>query len=359
MPASTGNILVFRVGQLGDTLVSLPAIHAIRQRHPRSRLILLTERQDAAGYVSSWDVLGPTGWFADLVFYRPARGFFSRLFTLLRLAWRLRRLGCETVYDLAPERTSTQSRRDRVFFGWFAGIHDYRGGGYLAKPGKDTGGLLPRIEPEWKRLLRVVGVDAKSDFLLPVPGADRRMAHERLARLGLPAGVRLLGVGAGSKMSSKIWPLERFREVGLRLLRDHPDIVLLVVGGRDDAERGDTLCRAWGSRAHNLAGELSPYGSAEVLRQCLAYLGNDTGVMHLAGMVGTPCVGLFSARDYPGQWEPYGEGHVVLRHETDCAGCMLDVCPYENRCLGQITAAEVMQSLEAILAQPRRVSGHQ
>ncbi len=353
-----GNILVFRIGQLGDTLMSLPVIRVIRERHPHHRLVLLTERQETAGFVSSWDVLEPTGWFAEAVFYRPARGVLGRLFTLLTLAWRLRRLRCEMVYDLAPERNLPQSRRDRFFFERVAGIGDYRGGGYLDKPGKGATGLLPRIEPEWQRLLRAAGAEMPASlFQLAIPESERRKAQERLARAGIPAGARLLGVGPGSKMPSKVWPLDRFREVGRRLLQDHPDLVLLVVGGRDDAERGEALCRAWGSRAHNLAGELSPYGSAEVLRQCVAYLGNDTGAMHLAGMAGTPCAALFSARDYPGQWEPYGAGHMILRHETDCAGCMLDACPHNNKCLTLITVDEVMPSLKRLIVSDNQLAG--
>lgn len=355
--ARSGNILVFRIGQLGDALVSLPAIRAIRERHPYHRLVLLTERQETVGFVSSWDVLGPTGWFAEAVFYRPARGILARLFTPLSVAWRLRRLRCEVVYDLAPERNQSQSRRDRLFFKRVVGIRDYRGGGYLAKPGKNAAGILPRIEPEWQRLLRVAGAETSvTSFRLSIPEGERCKAQEQLACMGIPAGAKLLGVGPGSKMPSKVWPVARFRELGSRLLRDYPDLKLLVVGGRDDAARGEELCRAWGPRATNLAGVLSPYGSAEILRQSIAYVGNDTGAMHLAGMVGTPCVALFSARDYPGQWEPYGPGHEILRRETDCANCMLDVCPYENKCLGLITVDEVMQSLRPLVARRERVA---
>lgn len=355
--AQAGNILVFRIGQLGDTLISLPAVRAIRERHPHHRLVLLTERQETNGFVSSWGVLGPTGWFAEAVFYRPARGVLGRLFTLLTLVWRLRRLRCETVYDLAPERNLSQSRRDRFFFKRMAGIRDYRGGGYLVKLGKSIAGVLPRIEPEWQRLLRAAGSEIPTSlFHLSIPAEERRVAQDLLTRVGIPAGTRLIGIGPGSKMPSKVWPLERFREVGSRLLQDYPDCMLLVVGGRDDTARGEDLCRAWGPRARNLAGELSPYGSAEVLRQCIAYIGNDTGAMHLAAMVGTPCVALFSARDYPGQWEPYGTNHTILRLDTDCAGCMFEVCPYANKCLGLITIENVIEAVDCLMQRNARLS---
>jgi ADP-heptose:LPS heptosyltransferase len=50
--------------------------------------------------------------------------------------------------------------------------------------------------------------------------------------------------------------------------------------------------------------------------------------MHLAAAVNIPCVAIFSGRDAPGAWEPWGQSHRVLRHHVDCEGCMLDQdCP--------------------------------
>jgi ADP-heptose:LPS heptosyltransferase len=70
-------------------------------------------------------------------------------------------------------------------------------------------------------------------------------------------------------------------------------------------------------------------------------------------MVGIPCVALFSARDHPGQWEPYGQGHTVLRHETDCAGCRLEVCSERgNECLRLISVEEACQAARRLLQPP-------
>jgi ADP-heptose:LPS heptosyltransferase len=147
-------------------------------------------------------------------------------------------------------------------------------------------------------------------------------------------------------MPAKRWPLDRFCQLGHGLLNANPTLQLIILGGTDDAVLGESLVQDWKKRAHNVAGIFSVYESAAVLERCKCYVGNDTGVMHLAAMVGTPCVALFSARDYPGQWEPYGDDHVILRHEVDCAGCMLDVCTNGNRCLTLITVAEVLESLK-------------
>jgi ADP-heptose:LPS heptosyltransferase len=323
----------------------------IRQRHPDHCLVLLTETQPAAsGYVSSWDVLRPTGWFDEVMFYTPARSAAQRLATMLSLARRIRALGPEMVYDLAPERTGRQARRDRFFFRWLAGVKDYRGGGFLDKPPKNAQGVLPRIEPEWKRLMRVIGAETESiDFQWRLPDDEAQRAREHIEREGIGAGVRMLAVGPGSKMPAKRWPLDRFRELGRRLLDADADLHFLVVGGKEDAVLGEELTAAWGKRSHNLAGRLSVYGTAAALQRCVAYLGNDAGAMHLAGMAGVPCVALFSARDYPGQWEPYGAGHVILRHETDCAGCMRSICPYDNKCLNLISTDEADRAVTRVV----------
>jgi ADP-heptose:LPS heptosyltransferase len=129
-----------------------------------------------------------------------------------------------------------------------------------------------------------------------------------------------------------------------------PSAAVVFLGGADETAYCGTLADKVGLPAVNLAGALSVPGSAAVLEQCDAYLGNDTGVMHLAASVGTPCVAIFSARDFPGLWEPMGSGHRILRHETDCAGCMLVECKAERmRCLTAIGRDEVWQELLAVL----------
>jgi len=269
---------------------------------------------------------------------------------MLSLAQRIRALQPEIIYDLAPERTAPQSARDRFFFRKLVGVKDYRGGGLLHKPPKTAQGVLPRIEPEWKRLLGVIVAEVgNTDFRLSIPPAEQQRAPELLAREGVGGNVRILAVGPGSKMPAKRWARDQFHDLGRQLLAAYPELHLLIAGGREGTAIGDDLCAAWGKRSHNAAGRLSILGSAAVLRECLGYVGNDTGVMDLASMVGIPCVALFSARDYPGQWEPYGTGRLILRHETDCAGCMLTICPYDNKCLSLVSTAEAVQAVGNII----------
>jgi ADP-heptose:LPS heptosyltransferase len=120
----------------------------------------------------------------------------------------------------------------------------------------------------------------------------------------------------------------------------------LVFGGREDTELAARLTARWGCGAV-AAGHLTVREAAAVLEHCALYLGNDTGTMHLAAAMKVTCVAIFSARDYRGLWEPYGQGHVVLRRKVPCSLCHSTICPVPGHpCLSGIGSDEVLRKCE-------------
>jgi lipopolysaccharide heptosyltransferase III len=102
----------------------------------------------------------------------------------------------------------------------------------------------------------------------------------------------------------------------------------------------------------NLCGKLSPRESAAVLARAKLFLGHDSGPMHLAAAVGIPCVAVFSARNRPRMWFPWGSQHEVIYHRTDCWGCDLDTCiEQKKKCLTSILPAEVLGVVHRVLAR--------
>ena len=79
------------------------------------------------------------------------------------------------------------------------------------------------------------------------------------------------------------------------------------------------------------------------------FLGHDSGPMHLAANVGTPCVAVFSARCHPGVWFPRGTGHQVIYHETECAGCMLFTCTTQQYVLAVVVPVAASFRLSMLL----------
>jgi heptosyltransferase III len=331
--------------------MAMPAIEVLRKRYPKHRLVLLTDqRPEKSSYVTSQDVLEPTSWFDEFISYKSAKGIFGRLSMMLNLTKKIRKISPEVLYDLSSYRSKKQHLRDKLFFKWIAGIPDYRGYEIFEKPLKGPDGLLPRVEPEWKRLLRAVGgKETEYNFQLSIPEAAQQKVEMLLGELKRRDNHNLIAMGLGSKMPAKRWPAERFMELAERLLKEYERTAILILGGVEDTGIGKKFSQHAGGKVYNLAGQLTIYEAAAVLQKCVAYIGNDTGTMHLAAMVKTQCVALFSARDYPGWWEPYGEGHIILRKETNCAGCMLEVCDkYNNKCLKLITVGEVYESITKI-----------
>ena len=345
-------IVIFRTGQLGDTLVALPSLYALRKKYPSHRLVLLTERQPVrAGYVSSWELLRPTNWFEQVIWYDARGRGIAKIRMLLGLVAELRRLQVKHFFNLAPDRSNRQRRMDVLFFRLLAGIRAYH-----PPPPDRRMGTQPnpntRLLPEWRYLFDAVGgrQEDLNGFHLPIAQDEREIAGRIAAESGLDLNSPLLAIGPGSKMAAKRWPLERFAELGERLRQEFPAVRFVVLGGSEDATAGEHLCGGWGKGSGSLAGKLSIHGSAAILERCLGYIGNDSGTMHLAGVSGVRSVALFSARDYPGKWNPYGSGHRVLRRAVPCAGCMLEVCTeHANRCLTDLTVDEVLAAARDVL----------
>jgi ADP-heptose:LPS heptosyltransferase len=183
---------------------------------------------------------------------------------------------------------------------------------------------------------------------LGIGTAEQQQVAAWLRALPPDGGRRWLGVGPGSKMPAKRWPEERFATVVKNLVATH-DIWPVIFGGPEDRAVGERLLSAAG-RGYNAAGALTLRGSVAALRRCALYLGNDTGTMHLAAAAGTPCVVLFSAREWPGMWLPYGVRHQILRTQIECEGCALVECTaHQNACLNAITAEAALNACGAQL----------
>jgi ADP-heptose:LPS heptosyltransferase len=179
------------------------------------------------------------------------------------------------------------------------------------------------------------------------------LAAGKLKHCGADDGAVLIGMGIGSKMPVKIWPKERYLQVLQRL---GSEIFPVLLGGDAEFVINSWLIERFG-RGANFAGKANPREALALLRHCQLYLGNDTGTMHLAVAAGIRCVGVFSARDVPGKWHPYGEGHFVHRKRLPCEGCMLEQCiDYRMKCLLDIEVVEVVRSCQIVLTSAKERS---
>lgn len=354
-------ILVFRTGQLGDMIVSLPAMWTVREQWPKAELTLLCDVHPGSNYVLGSEIFCGAGLFDHFEHYRvPSEGESKWLIALKRiiLLTSLRRKRFDAlVYLAASIRPRELVERDRRFFK-AAGIKKFYGMNFFPPvPSRTSSRPMPAAGHEADLLMDRLKADGitlppagKGSLELGLGAQEAKVMQEWLQKQPSDSGHQWVGIGPGSKMPAKQWPVERFRQV-INQLIDEFDVWPVVFGGTEDKIIGDELLASWG-RGYNAAGSLDVRSASWALGQCALFLGNDTGTLHLAAAAGTPCVAVFSSRDWPGAWYPYGVTARVFRSEIECEGCYLIECiERQNECLKRTSTTEVIASCRLVLRQ--------
>ena len=355
--SSPRRVLVYRCGALGDTIVALPAIRAVREAFPDAELALMTAN-DGAGILWTDEVMRDFGWFAHVVTYRASD--IASVGGLVGVLRRVRALRPELVVYLGSDHNSgLRTLRDRIFFR-LAGAARFVAAssekisffGRLRREGREYPYEVDRLL-DAVRLGGIPVGPARFDLPRRAAHAERVDAALTAARIGRERP--LVAMCPGSKQAAKRWPLDRYAALGARLIAESGADVA-IIGGPDEARAAELVARDWpAGRWTVLAGSLSVLESAELLRRATLYVGNDTGAMHLAAAVGTPCVAIFAAREPGRSWHPYGPAHVVLRRdEVPCANCYLTDCTVEAlRCLSAIDVNAVWTACRIVLGARR------
>ncbi|WP_145750953.1 glycosyltransferase family 9 protein [Nitrospirillum amazonense] len=172
------------------------------------------------------------------------------------------------------------------------------------------------------------------------------------------AGRTLVALGLGASTGRRRWPVDQV-VTAARTLAGRHDLMFALLGGADVAGDAAAIARALGSRAHNLAGRLDLRKSAAVLERAALYIGNDSGLMHMAAAVAVPVVEIschpLTAPDNhenaPRRFGPVGVPHRIVRPATPadpaCAqGC---VSRHTAHCITGVSPAEVVAAAETLL----------
>ncbi len=328
------NLVIFRIGSIGDTVVALPCFHAIARAFPRHRRILLSNVINSTTASSVETVLEGTGLIDEALYFPIGQGKWSHSFAIAR---ELRQLAPEALVYLAPRPTGLPVYRDLLFFR-AAGIRRILGAPTSARARVCSADpLTGELEYEAVRLARTLSPSIPVDLSAPnwdlrLSAAEQCAAVERLS--SLPEWWPKLAVSPGAKIPAKDWGEENWTALidvlGMRI----GSASLVLVGAPDERPLAERVARRWPGSVVNLCGELVPRISAAVLGRCDALVCHDGGAMHLAASQGTPCVALFGRYNQPRQWFPFGAGHRVV---------------YEPRGVREIDARRVADEVETLL----------
>jgi ADP-heptose:LPS heptosyltransferase len=338
-------ILVIRLGNLGDIVCTLPAFHALRRAYPDAHLTLLTSPTHR-GAPGAAEVLAHDSTFDEmLVYYADESG---RPGEVAQLARRLRALRPDTGVLLNCDRSEFGNAAKHLTLMMLAGVRRFYGYTLVEWHEFST-------QATDRFLHRIKGIAPGAvveDFPWLHVSPEEEVAAERL--LAGSAGRRLVAIQPGAKRSTNLWPVDRFVAVG-RAVAARGDCAVVLTGGAGEEARNAAIARELGPSCVDLTGRTSVGTLAAVLARCALLVTNDTGVMHVAAAMGTRCVAIFSGRDFPELWHPYGEGHVVLRAPIECSPCRVEPCPLYAlpECIARVTVEQVLQAVEGVLGAVR------
>ena len=333
-PVSSGpsarHILILRAGAIGDFVLTLPALAALRQAFPNARLTLVGNASAAplalrCGYADAIHSIDET-WVSDLF---DASGRHSA-----ELRRRLADVDLAVVWLRDPDGPVAANLRA-------LGVET------LAVPSFPPTGARRHVADHLLSTLLPLGIgdgDARPRLLLPE--ADRASADAFWTDNTLDRGTTVVALHPGSGGARKNWHSERFAAVADRLTERGARI--LLVGGPADERPVDEVRRSLQVARPVGVAVASLVELAAVLARCAAFLGNDSGVTHLSAAVGTPTVAVFGPTD-PAVWAPRGERVTVLWKSLDCSPCSIRPdrrCP-DRRCLELVSADEALRAVAA------------
>lgn len=328
------NILVIDFGQLGDVVMSLPALRAIHERFPRARITVAVgkparELLNLSGYAN--EILE-----IDRVALRDGPTLIS-IGRIFKLVAEVRKMKFDFVIDL-------HSYYETNLLGFLSGA-PYR---LYSRRSNRSLDFLANFKPQPAREVETAHlVDRYLDLLKPlgiqnpvrVPvlkttAADDAAVDSLLKKEKAQSGELLVGIFPGAGSSTRLWPLEHFAELADHLRRNER-VRIIVFAGPEERQMVPQMRKLFPAGTIFFDRLTIPQLAAAQARLTM-FISNDTGPVHIAAAVGTP-VAVVMDRPDPHSYTPAGEANRLIFGET----------------IDQITVAKVYEAVHELLAISR------
>jgi heptosyltransferase II len=337
--ANVQRILVRSTNWVGDAVMSLPALEALRAQFPRAEIVLLSK-----------------AWVSELYWYHPA---VNRQIIYKPEREHRGPLGfARLIRQLRAERFDAallfQNAFQAAWMIWLARIPMRIG---YARDGRSF--LLDdAIEPPtpaayghqiyyYLQLLFRAGFIEKprlvEEIRLRLTDGERNWAAKKLEALGLSGPRFVVGMAPGATFGpAKRWLPERFGALADRLTSALNADVLLF-GSVAERPLTEEIAAAMKHTPAIAAGETSLRQLLALMARCRLVVANDSGPMHLAAALGIPLVAIFGSTDERATG-PVGTRVRIVKRDVECSPCGRRVCPIDFRCMGGLSVEEVFRA---------------
>ncbi len=331
-------ILVVKLWAMGESIITLPMIRAIKKKYPKSSITVLCRKRVKDVYLGNRDVSvlvkEPFAWLSLVTFLRKYDVVVDcepYLNISALLAWWLgrRRLGFS-------HGVRSLLYTDRV---------KYNDEQHIALTYLDLAGPLGIDKSPPERLVPVA-----------VSRADERKIDNLFKESGINKSDLLVCIapGAAESSRSRIWSAKRFAKLADLLVKEYL-AKIIIVGTKGDKAYADDIMGNMHYAYVNAIGATSVKELADLLKRCSLVIGNDSGPMHLSAAMGAPTIGLFCPNT-PVRWAPYGPGNEFVYKPMFPKPCInthkgqLPDCNGHKH-MSQITVDDVFQKARRIYAR--------
>jgi heptosyltransferase-2 len=342
-------ILIVRLDEIGDIVMTSPLLRELRRLLPKTRITVVVKPQ-------LYDLVSLCPYVDEVLTYDLAISTRRQELELhgraLRLAFKhLWRRG----YDLAIVPRWGIDFYHAGFIAYFSGAPLRLGYSVeVSSDKKEVSGdrdklfthLLTDHSPKHEvernlEIIRYLGGEVNSDKLeLWFDKEDERFAENVVRPIKASGGELLVAIAPGAGSAKRMWPLSHYVEVA-RWLKKEFSARVLIIGGAGEEHLGHQMESVLGKAAFNVTGETSLRQTGALLKQCDFYIGNDTGPMHLAAGVGIPVIeischqqgGLPDHPNSPRTFGPWGVRNFIVQPSTPRYPCVQFCAATEAHCI--------------------------
>jgi heptosyltransferase-2 len=335
------NILIRGTNWIGDAVMTIPAVNAVRNTFPQARISILAKPWLAEVYrlCPSLDEI--------ILFHDP--GFHSGIAGKIKLGNELRKLKFDAAILL-------QNAIEAAIITWWAGIpiragYNSDGRGLLLTHSVQRTTAIRKVHQTkyYLEMVKALGCQSAEANVHLKPGKEYETLSETLFdEHGIGRDAFLIGIAPGAAYGpAKRWFPERFAAVADRLMNDFSAQALLF-GSSADRKSTDAVQHNATHQLISLAGKTNLKETIALIARCNLFISNDSGLMHIAGALNIPTVAIFGSTN-PITTSPAGDKSVVIYKEASCSPCLKETCPTDFRCMEVVTVEEVYETAKSLL----------
>ena len=354
-------ILIRCPNWIGDVMLSIPSISAVREAFPSAHISTLIKSNLSPLLEGNPDINEIIPFNPDLMSI-PERLKFYRSFK-------------EKNFNLAILMTNSFESALSVFL---AGIKNRVGfnkdmrGIFLTEKIPMPSRKSPRMHQAEYYLTLIEGISIDSKLGVPtrvgrqnlklktymsIPEDIQMGVNKFWLEKGLTKRHYIIGMNIGASYGyAKRWMPERFTELADMIYSEaeasNYSVEVVLFGGNDDLNIEREIKGRMKHKALSIVGKATLKSLAAWIKRCHLFITNDSGPMHIAAAVGTPIVAIFGSTD-PSETSPLCSNYTIVRKSVDCSPCWKRKCPTDHRCMELIEVSDVMDAVKEMLGSHR------